>query len=65
MLAEGLNEEAVAYRTAKANVSRTVLRGRSPAGLILGYAALDEAGIAEGIRRLRLAIDAELGVRSR
>ena len=26
-------------------------------GLILGYASLDEAGIAEGIRRLRLAID--------
>ena len=27
-----------------------------PPGLILGYAALDEAGIAEGIRRLRQAI---------
>ena len=26
-------------------------------GLILGYAALDEEGIAEGVRRLRLAVD--------
>ena len=64
VLADGLNEEAVARRAAEFGVgvypagpyyARPVERP----GLILGYAALDEAGIAEGIRRLRLAIDAE------
>ena len=70
VLAEGLDEEAVARRAAELGVAvypagpyfaRPVARP----GLILGYAALDEAGIAEGIRRLRLAIDAELAVRAR
>jgi GntR family transcriptional regulator/MocR family aminotransferase len=65
VLAEGLDEEAVARRAAELGVAvypagpyyaRPVARP----GLILGYAALDEAGIAEGIRRLRQAIDAEL-----
>jgi GntR family transcriptional regulator/MocR family aminotransferase len=63
VLAEGLNEEAVAREAAKRGVgvypagpyfARPVARP----GLILGYAALDEAGIAEGVRRLRRAIDA-------
>ena len=63
VLAEGMDEEAVAQRAAELGVAvypagpyfaRPVARP----GLILGYAALDEAGIAEGIRRLRLAIDA-------
>lgn len=63
VLADGLDEEAVARRAAELGVAvypagpyyaRPVARP----GLILGYAAVDEAGIAEGIRRLRLAIDA-------
>ncbi|MFN8633102.1 MAG: PLP-dependent aminotransferase family protein [Chloroflexota bacterium] len=62
VLAEGLDEEAVTRRAAERGVavyparpyfSRPVERP----GLILGYAALDEGGIVEGIRRLRLAID--------
>ena len=70
VLAEGLDEEAVARRAAELGVAvypagpyfaRPVARP----GLILGYAALDEAGIAEGIRRLRLAVDAELAARAR
>lgn len=65
VLADGLNEEAIAQRAAELGVgvypagpyyARPVARP----GLILGYAALDEAGIAEGMRRLRLAIDAEV-----
>ncbi|MGE3269492.1 MAG: PLP-dependent aminotransferase family protein [Chloroflexota bacterium] len=63
VLAEGLDEEAIAREAATRGVAvypagpyfaRPVARP----GLILGYAALDEAGIAEGIRRLRQAIDA-------
>ena len=60
VLAEGLDEEAVARRPpswAWRCVGQAVLRAVARPGLILGYAALDEAGIAEGIRRLRLAID--------
>lgn len=65
VLAEGLDEEAVAHRAAELGVAvypATPYYARPVArpGLILGYAALDEAGIAEGIRRLRFAIDAEL-----
>jgi len=67
VLAEGLDEEAVARQAAELGVAvypagpyfaRPVARP----GLILGYAALDEAGIAEGIRRLRLAIDSLLAL---
>jgi GntR family transcriptional regulator/MocR family aminotransferase len=63
VLAEGLDEEAVTREAAARGVAvyparpyfqRTVARP----GLILGYAALDEVGIQEGIRQLRLAIDA-------
>jgi GntR family transcriptional regulator / MocR family aminotransferase len=62
VFADGLAETAVAQRAATYGVAvypagpyfaRTVERP----GLILGYAALDEERIAEGIRRLRLAVD--------
>jgi GntR family transcriptional regulator/MocR family aminotransferase len=67
VLAPGLNDEAVAERALALGVAVYPARpyfSRPPArpGLILGYAALDEAGIDEGIRRLRRAIDAELAV---
>jgi GntR family transcriptional regulator/MocR family aminotransferase len=67
VLADGLDEEMVAREAAGQGIgvypagpyfARPVARP----GLILGYAALDEAGIEEGIKRLRQAIDA---VRSR
>jgi len=61
-LAPGLNESAVVTTAAARGVA---VYSAAPyfsgpveqPGLILGYASLDEAGIAEGIRRLRLAID--------
>jgi GntR family transcriptional regulator / MocR family aminotransferase len=64
VLAPGLDDEAVARRAADLGVAvypaRPYFRHPPPRpGLILGYAALDEAGIEEGIRRLRRAIDAE------
>jgi GntR family transcriptional regulator/MocR family aminotransferase len=64
VLADGLDEEAVARRAAALGVvvypaGPYFARPVPKPGLILGYAALDEAGIREGIRRLRLAIDAE------
>jgi len=67
LLADGLDEESVARRAAGLGVAVYPARpyfARPPArpGLILGYAALDEAGIAEGIRRLRQAIDMELAI---
>jgi len=63
VLAEGLDEEAVAQEAAARGVAvypagPYFARPVAQPGLILGYAALDEAGIAEGIRRLRLAIEA-------
>jgi GntR family transcriptional regulator/MocR family aminotransferase len=62
VLAEGLEEAAVTRRAAELGVAvypAAPYFARPPArpGLILGYAALDEAGIAEGIRRLRRAIE--------
>jgi GntR family transcriptional regulator/MocR family aminotransferase len=62
VLAPGLDDEVVARRAAELGVAVYPARpyfARPPArpGLILGYAALDEAGIAEGIRRLRQAIE--------
>jgi GntR family transcriptional regulator / MocR family aminotransferase len=65
VLAKGLDEESIARRAADLGVAVYPARPYfaqpvARPGLILGYAALDEAGIAEGIRRLRLAIDAEL-----
>jgi GntR family transcriptional regulator/MocR family aminotransferase len=62
VLAPGLDDEAVARRAAELGVAVYPARPyftRPPArpGLILGYAALDEAGIAEGIRRLRQAME--------
>jgi GntR family transcriptional regulator/MocR family aminotransferase len=67
VLADGLDDDAVARRAGELGVGVYPARpyfARPPArpGLILGYAALDEAGIAEGIRRLRQAIDAEMTV---
>jgi GntR family transcriptional regulator/MocR family aminotransferase len=64
VLADGLDEEAVAARAAALGVAvypagPYFARPVPKPGLILGYAALDEAGIREGIRRVRLAIDAE------
>lgn len=63
VLAEGLDEEAVTREAAARGVAvyparPYYQRPMAQPGLILGYAALDEAGIQEGIRRLRLAIDA-------
>lgn len=68
VLADGLNEEAVAARAAALGVAvypagPYFARAVPKPGLILGYAALDVPGIQEGIRRLRLAIDAELAAR--
>jgi GntR family transcriptional regulator / MocR family aminotransferase len=62
VLADGLDEEAVTRRASERGVAvypaRPYFARPIPqAGLILGYAALDEDGIVEGIRRLRLAID--------
>jgi GntR family transcriptional regulator/MocR family aminotransferase len=67
VLAPGLSDEAVAERALALGVAVYPARpyfSRPPVrpGLILGYAALDEDGIAEGIRRLRRAIEAELAV---
>ena len=65
VLAEGIDEEAVAREAAKLGVgvypagpyhARPVARP----GLVLGYSALDETAIVEGIRRLRQAIDAQV-----
>jgi DNA-binding transcriptional MocR family regulator len=66
VLAEGLDEETVAREAAARGVAvyparPYYQRDIARPGLILGYAALDEAGIREGIRRLRLAIDAVRG----
>ena len=63
VLAEGLDEDTITQEAAARGVGVYPARPyyqRAPArpGLILGYAALDEAGIREGIRRLRLAADA-------
>jgi GntR family transcriptional regulator/MocR family aminotransferase len=63
VLAEGLDEDTVTREAAARGVGVYPARPyyqRVPArpGLILGYAALDETGIREGIRRLRLAVDA-------
>ena len=63
VLAEGLDEEAVTREAAARGVAvypaaPYFQRPMARPGLILGYAALDEAGIQEGIRRLRLAVDA-------
>jgi GntR family transcriptional regulator / MocR family aminotransferase len=63
VLAQGLDEEVIAREASARGVAVYPARPyyqRPPArpGLILGYAALDEAGIREGIRRLRQAIDA-------
>lgn len=62
VLAEGIDEEAVVRRAATLGVAvysarPYYARPIRQAGLILGYAALDEAAIAEGIRRLRLAVE--------
>jgi GntR family transcriptional regulator/MocR family aminotransferase len=62
VLAPGLNDEEVAERALALGVAvyparPYFARPRARPGLILGYAALDEAGIAEGVRRLRQAID--------
>jgi GntR family transcriptional regulator/MocR family aminotransferase len=69
VLAEGLDEEAVTHRAAERGVAvyparPYFTRPVERPGLILGYAALDEAGIEEGIRRLRLAIDDVRGTTS-
>jgi GntR family transcriptional regulator/MocR family aminotransferase len=69
VLADGLNEEAVAARAATLGVAvypagPYFARPIPKPGLILGYAALDVPGIQEGIRRLRLALDAELATRN-
>ncbi|MCC7372928.1 MAG: PLP-dependent aminotransferase family protein [Chloroflexi bacterium] len=61
VLAEGIDEDAVTREAAARGVAVYPARPyyqRPPArpGLILGYAALDEDGIREGIRRLREAV---------
>jgi GntR family transcriptional regulator / MocR family aminotransferase len=65
VLAEGLDEREVARRAAELGVAvypaqPYFARAVARQGLVLGYAALDEAGIAEGVRRLWLAIDLTL-----
>ena len=66
VLAPGLDETAVAERAAARGVgvypaTPYFVRPVERPGLILGYSALDEDAITEGIRRLRLAIDEVLG----
>jgi GntR family transcriptional regulator/MocR family aminotransferase len=62
VLAAGLDETAVAERAAARGVGvyparPYFVRPVERPGLVLGYSALDEEAIVEGIRRLRLAID--------
>jgi GntR family transcriptional regulator/MocR family aminotransferase len=62
VLADGLDESAVARRAAGYGVAvypagPYYARPVERPGLVIGYASLDEHQIAEGIRRLRLAID--------
>jgi GntR family transcriptional regulator/MocR family aminotransferase len=60
-LRQARSEQAVATAAAERGVGvyplgRSRLRAQGRAGLLLGYAAIDEAGIREGVRRLALAI---------
>ncbi|MCC6178688.1 MAG: PLP-dependent aminotransferase family protein [Chloroflexi bacterium] len=55
--AEALSEAATRYGVAAPPLAPYYLEGTGRPGLMLGFAALDEAHVAEGIRRLARAAD--------